>query len=111
MTAFETIHDMAHPVAALRAMRGMARPDAHVVVMDEKAPDEFSAPGTDLDRFHYGWSAVHCLAAAMGEPDTAATGTIMRTDTLRRYAREAGFTDVEILPVEHDSWRFYRLIG
>lgn len=111
VTAFETIHDMAHPAAALRAMRHMARPDAYVVVMDEKVPDEFSAPGTDLDRFHYGWSAVHCLAAAMGEPDTAATGTIMRTDTLRRYARQAGFTDVEILPVAHDSWRFYRLIG
>ena len=110
VTAFETIHDMAHPVDALRAMRLMARPGAYVVVMDEKVPEEFSAPGDDLARFHYGWSAVHCLAAAMGEPGTAATGTIMRPNQLREYARAAGFSDIEILPVEHDSWSFYRLL-
>ena len=33
----------------------------------------------------------------------------MRPDTLRRYATEAGFADVEVLPIEHEFWRFYRL--
>jgi hypothetical protein len=37
------------------------------------------------------------------------TGTVVRPSTLRRYAREAGFASVEILPIEHDLWRFYRL--
>ncbi len=32
-----------------------------------------------------------------------------RQDTLRRYAQEAGFPEVETLPIEHDFWRFYRL--
>jgi hypothetical protein len=27
----------------------------------------------------------------------------------RRYAHDAGFGTVTILPVEHDFWRFYRL--
>jgi hypothetical protein len=33
----------------------------------------------------------------------------MRPATLRRYAREAGFRDVEILPIQNDFFRFYRL--
>ena len=35
----------------------------------------------------------------------------MATDiaTLRRYAEEAGFDRVEILPIENEAWRFYRL--
>jgi hypothetical protein len=33
----------------------------------------------------------------------------MRTDTVRRYAKEAGFTSLEVLPIEHDFFRFYRL--
>jgi hypothetical protein len=33
----------------------------------------------------------------------------MRTPTFRRYALDAGFTDVEVLPIENDFWRFYRL--
>jgi hypothetical protein len=33
----------------------------------------------------------------------------MRADTLRRYAAEAGFADVEVLPIVHETFRFYRL--
>ena len=33
----------------------------------------------------------------------------MRPSTLRAYATEAGFSDVETLPIENDLWRFYRL--
>jgi 2-polyprenyl-3-methyl-5-hydroxy-6-metoxy-1,4-benzoquinol methylase len=110
VTAFETIHDLSHPVDALRAMRAMARPGAYVVVMDEKVDDEFTAPGDELQRYLFGWSAVHCLPTAMVDPESAATGTMMRPDRLRDFAREAGFAGVEILPIENDSWRFYRLV-
>ena len=50
-------------------------------------------------------------ADALGERLFTSAGTVMRPDTLREYAREAGFTDVEILPIEHDFFRFYRLRG
>jgi hypothetical protein len=43
-------------------------------------------------------------------PQSAGTGTVMRPSQLREYAREAGFAAVEILPIENDSWRFYRLV-
>jgi hypothetical protein len=33
----------------------------------------------------------------------------MRSDTLREYASQAGFQEVEILPIEHFFFRFYRL--
>jgi hypothetical protein len=33
----------------------------------------------------------------------------MRPPTLRRYAREAGFADVDALPIENPVFRFYRL--
>ena len=45
----------------------------------------------------------------MGDPETAATGAVMRVGTLRRYADEAGFRAVEVLPIETDAWAFYRL--
>jgi hypothetical protein len=34
---------------------------------------------------------------------------VRRPATLRRYAAEAGFTDVEILDIANDFFRFYRL--
>jgi hypothetical protein len=66
-------------------------------------------PYAELERFHYGWSVVACLPAVMGDPHTSATGAVMRPATLRRYARDAGFAGVEVLPVEAETWRFYRL--
>jgi hypothetical protein len=33
----------------------------------------------------------------------------MRADTVRRYAEEAGFGSFEVLPIENDFYRFYRL--
>jgi hypothetical protein len=36
---------------------------------------------------------------------------VMRPATLRRYATEAGFSGMEILPIENELWRFYRLVS
>ncbi len=57
----------------------------------------------------YGFSVFHRLPAGMTEQPSAGTGTVMRPETLRGYALEAGFREVEILPIDHFSFRFYRL--
>ena len=78
---------------------------------DEKVAESFTAPGDAVERMMYGFSFLVCLPAGMSEHPSAATGTVMRPDTLRRYAKEAGFRDVQILDqIEHDALRFYRLM-
>jgi 2-polyprenyl-3-methyl-5-hydroxy-6-metoxy-1,4-benzoquinol methylase len=109
VTIFEALHDMARPVDALRAARGMLTASGSVIIADELVADEFTAPAPELERYHYGWSVVACLPGAMGDPHTAATGAVLRPATLRRYAEQAGFTSAEILPLETETWRFYRL--
>jgi 2-polyprenyl-3-methyl-5-hydroxy-6-metoxy-1,4-benzoquinol methylase len=106
---FETLHDMADPVSVLRAAGALLVPGGAVLVGDEKGAEAFTAPGDELERFNYGWSALHCLPAALTEPNSAAIGTVIRPERVRRLARQAGFSEVTVLPVEHDFWRFYRL--
>jgi SAM-dependent methyltransferase len=109
--AFETIHDMCDPVRALAAMRALRAPGGTVLVADERVADEFTTEPDDGERFQWGWSALHCLPCALTDPPAAGTGTIMRSPQLREYALQAGYADVEDLPVENDFWRFYRLVG
>jgi hypothetical protein len=45
----------------------------------------------------------------MAHAGSVGTGTAIRPDTLRTYAQEAGFQDLEVLPIEADLWSFYRL--
>lgn len=107
--AFECIHDMSDPVATLRAMRDLVGTGGTVLIGDERVADTFTAPGDPIERLMYGASVLHCLPVGMASEPTAATGTVMRTETLCAYASEAGFRSVEVLPIENEVWRFYRL--
>lgn len=109
VTAFECIHDMSQPVAALRAMRSLAGERGLVLVVDERVGETFTAKGNEVEGMMYGWSVLHCLPVGMADTPSAETGTVMRPETLRRYAREAGFRDIEILPIDNFFFRFYRL--
>jgi 2-polyprenyl-3-methyl-5-hydroxy-6-metoxy-1,4-benzoquinol methylase len=108
-TMFEMLHDLAQPVDVLRAARQALAPGGAVLVADEITSDEFAGPADEGDRRHYGWSVIHCLPASMTEPGSAATGTVMRPATVRAYAEQAGFSSVEILPVESVAFRLYLL--
>jgi 2-polyprenyl-3-methyl-5-hydroxy-6-metoxy-1,4-benzoquinol methylase len=110
VAAFECIHDMADPVRALRAMKHLAGSTGTVLVVDERVGEFFSTSKNDVDWMMYGWSILHCLPVGMADKPSAETGTVMRPDTFRTYAREAGFNSVEILPIENYFFRFYRLI-
>jgi 2-polyprenyl-3-methyl-5-hydroxy-6-metoxy-1,4-benzoquinol methylase len=110
VTVFEALHDMARPVDALRVLRGLLSEAGSAVIADERVGEAFAIPAPEQERYAYGWSVVTCLPSAMGEPGAAGTGAVMRPSTLRRYAEEAGFSEVEVLPVQDIEWRFYRLI-
>ncbi len=110
----EALHDMAHPVAALAAARACLADDGCVVVLDEAVADEFAPPGPGeegplAERLFYASSVLHCLPVGLSEEGSAGTGAVMRPGTLRRYAAEAGFADVQVGAVEHDLLRCYVL--
>jgi SAM-dependent methyltransferase len=107
----EALHDLSRPVQALAAMRTMLSPGGTALVVDERTSDTFTAPAGPVDRLHYGYSVLCCLPAAMTDPDSAATGTVMRPATLDAYARAAGFGGIQSLDdIELESLRHYRLL-
>lgn len=110
VTAFECIHDLSDPVGVLRTMRQLAGEKGTVLIADERVGDSFTPTGNDVEWMMYGWSVLHCLPVGMADDPSAGTGTVMRTDTLRQYAREAGFSDVEVLPIDNFFFRVYRLV-
>ena len=109
VTIFEAVHDLSQPVAVLRAARGLLAPGGVIIVADERVAERFTAPGDDVERFMYGFSRVVCLPNTLAETPSVGTGTAMRPATMRGYALEAGFSQVSELPIEHGTFRFYRL--
>jgi SAM-dependent methyltransferase len=109
VTAFECVHDLPDPVTVLTAMRTMVRPGGTVLVVDERVAETFTAPGDEIERLMYGYSLTCCLPDSLSTSGSVGTGTVMRPATLAAYARAAGFSRVDVLPVAHDFFRFYRL--
>jgi len=105
----EALHDMSYPVRVLSACRALLTDGGSVIIGDERVPDEFDPPGDEIERFYYGFSILHCLPVGMIGENAAGTGTVMRAATVRRYAEEAGYGSFEILAIENDFYRFYRL--
>jgi 2-polyprenyl-3-methyl-5-hydroxy-6-metoxy-1,4-benzoquinol methylase len=109
VTIFEALHDMSFPVEVLRAARRLLADGGVVFIGDERTEESFTAPAPDAERLYYGFSVFHCLPVGMVGEGAAGTGTVMRADTVRRYAHEAGFSRCEVMPIENDFWRFYLL--
>ncbi len=105
---FDALHDMARPVEVLRACRGLLARGGVVLLMEPGVGERFTAPAPDPERFQYAVSVLHCLPVGMAEQPSAATGTVMRPETVRSYAAQAGFA-AEVIAVGHPFHRLYRL--
>jgi SAM-dependent methyltransferase len=104
----EAFHDMAHPVRILAELGRLLTDEGSILIVDMKVGETFRAPGDVLERYNYGWSVMDCLHVGLQDGGRG-TGAVMRPATLREYALEAGLAGFEILPIDHDVWRFYRL--
>ena len=109
---FEALHDMPQPVQVLSALRRAVRDDGYVVIVDEAVADTLQPGGDDVERVMYGFSLLVCLPDGLSSTPSVGTGTVMRPSILERYAIQAGFTSIEVLPVEGFGFlRFYRLVA
>lgn len=106
--AIEMLHDVPDPVGILGTMRKLAGRDGTVLVVDERTEDTFTVPTNEMERFFYSFSTLHCLAVSL-QNGGVGTGTVIRPDTMRRYATAAGFSTIETLDVEHPQFILYRL--
>jgi SAM-dependent methyltransferase len=109
VTVFEAVHDLGRPIDFLRTAKRLVAPGGAVIVADEKTADSFTAPADEMERFLYAASILWCLPMGLSDAPSNGTGAVMRADVFRDYAKQAGFADVEVLPIEHPGLRFYRL--
>jgi SAM-dependent methyltransferase len=106
----ECLHDMTYPALVLRTVRQHLAEGAVVIVMDERADENLVAPSDDpVQRFLAGISPLWCFPQGVSGPAAQPYGAVFRPAHVREVARQAGFTGVDVLSIDHPSWRFYQL--
>jgi SAM-dependent methyltransferase len=107
VTAFDAIHDQAHPATVLEQIRRSLRPGGTFLMVDIRAQSNLE-DNLDLPwaSFLYAISLVHCMSVSLGQGGDG-LGTVWGVQTAERMVREAGFADVVVNELEQDPFNAY----
>jgi ubiquinone/menaquinone biosynthesis C-methylase UbiE len=107
VTAFDAIHDQAHPRRVLGNIHRSLRPGGTFLMVDIKASSRLE---NNLElpwaSFLYTVSTVHCMSVSLGQ-DGDGLGTVWGTELATQMLQDAGFTRVQLRELEQDPFNAY----
>ena len=107
ITAFDSIHDQAHPATVLANIHAALKPEGVFLMVDIKASshveDNKSLPWASL---LYTISTMHCMTVSLALGGDG-LGTVWGEQLALRMLADAGFADVQIANVETDPFNTY----
>jgi len=98
--AFNCIHDMAHPRAALRGIRKALKSGGVMLWSEADASDRLEENIGVRGRTLYGASTMHCMTVSLASGGEG-LGVVIGENRMREMAHEAGFSNVSRLSVEN----------
>lgn len=107
ITAFDAVHDQAHPDAVLANVARALSPDGVFLMVDVKASSHpHENTGLPIAPFLYTISLMHCMTVSLAQ-DGAGLGAVWGQQTALRMLAEAGFASVDVNEVEGDFFNSY----
>jgi SAM-dependent methyltransferase len=98
--AFNCIHDMAHPRAALAAIQRMLKPDSAFLWSEADVGARLEDNLGPVGRKLYGASTMHCMTVSLAQGGEG-LGSAISAELARDLATEAGFASLERLPIKN----------
>ncbi len=106
--AFDVVHDLGDPLEGLESMRRSLSDVGTVLVVEPNAADSVDDNVHPMGALLYGMSALHCVPVGLHDGGEG-VGACWGPERAERYAREAGFSGFERLPIDNAASAFYRL--
>ncbi|WP_026820256.1 class I SAM-dependent methyltransferase [Arthrobacter castelli] len=107
VTAFDAIHDQAHPATVLANIGQALRRGGQFLMVDFKASSNVEENiGLPWAGFLYAMSTFHCMSVSLGL-DGDGLGTAWGEQVARRMLTEAGLRDIETKSIESDPFNNY----
>lgn len=107
VTAFDAIHDQAHPARVLANVAASLRPGGTFLMVDIAASshlhENYEQPGST---FLYTVSLMHCMTVSLSQGGDG-LGTAWGRQTATRMLHHAGFDRVDLVEIETDPFNHY----
>ncbi|MBV5244475.1 class I SAM-dependent methyltransferase [Mycolicibacterium sp. PAM1] len=107
ITAFDAIHDQAHPARVLANIHAALRPGGTFLMVDIKSSSRLENNiGVPFAPYLYTVSAMHCMSVSLGL-DGDGLGTCWGREVATTMLADAGFGDVQVREIESDPINYY----
>jgi ubiquinone/menaquinone biosynthesis C-methylase UbiE len=107
ITAFDVIHDLAHPAEVLRYIYRALEPGGTFLMVDPAASSHLHENlEHPMGPFLYTVSTMHCMTVSL-EQRGVGLGAVWGEQSARRMLAEAGFSEVKVENVEGDIFNNY----
>src|SRR3954454_24845310 len=100
---------MPYPIEALQKMRDVISIDGAILIGDVSMKERLEEKNDFASKLYYNFSVLLCLPQSINHINSVATGAAMTSSTFKKYAIESGFSKIDVLPIDHFLWTFYRL--
>jgi SAM-dependent methyltransferase len=109
ITAFDVVHDAAHPSAFLRAIRAALAPDGVFVCLDFNSSEKIEENAGPVGTFLYGSSIAYCMATALAAGGEGLGAAGLPEAKFRSLSDEAGFSAFRRVPIANPFNSLYEL--
>ncbi len=107
ITAFDSVHDQAHPARMLANIHRALRPGGVFLMVDIKASSRLEDNvGAPLSTYLYTVSTMHCMSVSL-HAGGAGLGTMWGRQVAMSMLDDAGFGDVTVTEIESDPMNSY----
>jgi ubiquinone/menaquinone biosynthesis C-methylase UbiE len=107
ITAFDAIHDQAHPAQVLANIHRALRPGGTFLMVDVKSSSQVeNNVGVPFSTYLYTVSTMHCMSVSLAL-DGDGLGTCWGRELATTMLADAGFGDVHVREVESDPVNLY----
>ena len=107
ITAFDAIHDQAHPEVVLREIAAALRPNGTFLMQDILASSHLEQNiDNPIASFLYTISTMHCMTVSLAQGG-AGLGTCWGRELAEKMLNKAGFANVRVEKLPHDDMNYY----
>ncbi len=109
VTAFDAIHDQAHPDRVLAAIRRAVKPGGTFLMQDiQGRTAHHDNIGNPLAPLLYTISTMHCMTVSLAQGGMG-LGAMWGREKAEEMLREAGFQDIAVRELSHDIMNYWYL--
>jgi SAM-dependent methyltransferase len=110
ITTFDVVHDAVDPHGLLRAIHQALHQDGRYVCLEINCAEHLEGNAGPLGSLFYGFSVLYCMTTSLSGHGEGLGTAGLPEGKLQEFCREAGFSNVRRVPLEHPFNSLYEIM-